>query len=1065
MCLFAFFPGQVSNRFAGAVQFVRGHPFFRLISRGTLHHTPADRLRFLTFQADAANALEVPADASASAFSSSQGAAEAEGETSGSGGADVCSRYLSVSRVGIRRASRECIRAAPSPLRRRPLCHPSCGLSDNDRVPDESCPQQPAGTPSPLQSFRLSDVRCPRGDESCPLQPVLRDVSCPSRLIAGPFLPSSSDSGRLPGDESCPPPLACTREGVAQGGSSGAMPKARTLPSNTFGSLPQYAHGGPCGFLPEQPAASKSVRQVLAISDRLPDSSKVRSLSALLHAVTVWGGGLWSPFADLRVPQHIRRLLPPCSTVFCGCAPTALHVFTDGSADRFFAGWGAVLVAEYGGPEKRGIVAYAGCRVTDCPAPSSFSARTNNAAEAWAVLVAQLAALALPTCLPLTFWIDSRVTLDGATGQAAPASIQGDLALSNAVRASAQALQQRPAPTQWCWTPGHASVGCNELADYIAGRAAQGAIRSLISHTVHCLIRHPLFPWAWRLLGRHPALPPLEALTAGHYEPPDPLPAACVRAIVEDVQQPESCPAGAFPIRLLTANLCTGTGKTGPLQAQLEDARVHVAFFQETRAKFSSHCDGGWLRFCAAAERGRGGVATWISKAWKVGGCPIARHDCTVLLAKADLLIIRLLFDGCTLLLVNLHAPHSQHSPEDIEAWWEATASAVRSFLRDDCLIVGGDFNARVGTSSGCTGSHGPDFFDSAGTLASLFCTELGLCLANTYDAVMGDHKPETWRDRRLDYIAVPASCLGSCEIVDLEFDLLNPHEDHEALCLDFSVWGRLPATAQSARPRPTAQARAAAGRDPISALEALKGSALCSPSWETNIHTHADVLFHGAQASLDSARGRRAISRKPFTSPETMALIQARKDCDRVLRQLDEQARLTCLEGVFRAWRDGTGEVALSSVDKNTQARLARAACLQARSLWCRCVRRQLRLDKARYVEQLCLEFHQAALRKDSAALFAALRFFRPASKRVFKPFGPLEVLKGPDGAVAGSFKEQQMIRGRHFGAMEAAIEQTASAFAAMEVLPTPPASDRALSASAPPDLAGCRESGSQPS
>ena len=312
---------------------------------------------------------------------------------------------------------------------------------------------------------------------------------------------------------------------------------------------------------------------------------------------------------------------------------------------------------------------------------------------------------------------------------------------------------------------------------------------------------------------------------------------------------------------------------------------------------------------------------------------------------------------------------------------------------------------------------------------------ELGLCLANTYGAVMSDHKPETWRDRRLDHIAVPASCLGSCKIVDLEFDLLNPHEDHFALCLDFSVWGRLSATAQRARPRPNAQ-----GRDPDSALEALKGSALRSPGWETNIHTHADVLFHGAQASLHSARGRRAISRKPFTSPETMALIQARKDCDRVLRQLDEQARLSCLAGVFRGWRDGAGEATLPSVDRNTQARLARAACLQARSLWCRCVRRQLRLDKARYVEQLCLEFHQAALRKDSAALFAALRFFRPASKRVFKPFGPLEVLKGPDGAVAGSFKEQQMIRGRHFGAMEAAIEQTASAFAAMEALPTPP-------------------------
>ena len=109
----------------------------------------------------------------------------------------------------------------------------------------------------------------------------------------------------------------------------------------------------------------------------------------------------------------------------------------------------------------------------------------------------------------------------------------------------------------------------------------------------------------------------------------------------------------------------------------LEEAQVHVAFFQETRAKTSSSCNGRWLRFCAAAERGRGGCAMWISKAWKIGDRPIDRNACTVLLAKADLLIIRLKFDGCSLLLVNLHAPHSQHSPEDIAAWRESTGSVL----------------------------------------------------------------------------------------------------------------------------------------------------------------------------------------------------------------------------------------------------------------------------------------------------------------------------------------------------------------------------------------------------
>ena len=557
---------------------------------------------------------------------------------------------------------------------------------------------------------------------------------------------------------------------------------------------------------------------------------------------------------------------------------------------------------------------------------------------------------------------------------------------------------------------------------------------------MHSLVRHSLFPWAWRLIGSHPSLPSLVTLAQGCYEPPDPLPAACVQAIVDDVQLPECRPVGAFPVRLLTANLCTGAGKNGPLQAQLEDAQVHVAFFQETRAKMSTSCDGRWLRFCAAAERGRGGCAIWINKAWKLGDCPIARHSCTVLLARADLLAVRLQFDGCSLLLANLHAPHSQHSSETIAAWWESATSQIRALLRGDCLIVGGDFNARVGPSSNCTGSHGPDFFDSAGTLASLFCMEHGFCLANTYEDVMGAHRPETWRDRRLDYVAVPTSCLGSCKIVDLEFDLLNPHEDHSALCLDFSVWGSLPAAAPRACPGSATRFRAAAGRDPDIALETLHGSASRGPSWKTNVHVHAEAIFHHVQTTLDSARTKRIIPRKPFTSRQTMEFIQARKHCDRALRQIDEQIRLACLESFFKNWRDGAECDIKTSARNHGRACLSRAACLRARSLWCGCVRRQVRLDKASYVEGLCLEFHQAALRKDSAALFAGLRFFRPASKRVFKPFGPLDVLKGPDGVVASSYKEQQMVRGSHFGAMEAALEQTASAFAATEELPTLP-------------------------
>ena len=69
VCLFVYMPEQVSNLFAGAVQIVRAHPFFRLVSRGALHRTPAERLRFLTFETDAANTVAIPQGASSSGSS------------------------------------------------------------------------------------------------------------------------------------------------------------------------------------------------------------------------------------------------------------------------------------------------------------------------------------------------------------------------------------------------------------------------------------------------------------------------------------------------------------------------------------------------------------------------------------------------------------------------------------------------------------------------------------------------------------------------------------------------------------------------------------------------------------------------------------------------------------------------------------------------------------------------------------------------------------------------------------------------------------------------------------
>ena len=964
VCLFVYMPDQVSNLFAGAVQIVRAHPFFRLVSRGALHRTPADRLRFLTFDTDAACTLSIPSAVAASDSSSGVG----EGAGGSNGAEEEVSEGHSLLQL---RASLQRAKVLPVPLSE----DRNVGQGDGRGMP-----------------YPLSDQ--------------LRALPSPLRMRSDRILPS---------------PSLTSSTGKCESESGPAQP--------------------PDGPPSDSGMQAASLTHVVRLSESLEPSSELRLCSSLVHAIAVWGSEIWVPISRVHLPCWIQALLPNCHEDFAGQAPSAFHVFTDGLSKRGKAGWGVVLAAEFGGPDRLRFLAVAGRGILPIAGAASFSATTNNAAEAWALLMAQLAAFALPAHLPLTFWVDSQVTIGSAQGTAEPASIQGDAALSEAVRATALLLQQRPAALQWIWVPGHSRVGGNELADYIAGLAARGAFASPLPQTVCSLLRHPLLPWAWRMVSGQSGLPTLEKLIAGRYEQPDRLPVCCVQAIAEDAQTPAPRAHNAIALRLLTANLCTGAGKHAALTLQLDAAKVDVAFFQETRARVSSQRVGRWFRFCAAAKGGHGGCSIWISGAWMVGDRAIRVTDCTVLIARHDFLAVRVKLEGCSLLFVNVHGPHSQHEAQWILSWWQEVHAAVRSLLDGDQLILGGDLNARIGPCDNCSGTHGPDITDLAGECATNLCLDLGLVLANTFVAVMQDHVSFTWRDRRLDYLAVPSGCLGSCQVVNAEFDLLNPHEDHRALCLDLTAWvrdaSRLVASAAPARR--ASSHRILAGRSEFEARQVLCQLAQRSHPWETNVHLHAEAIFSGAQALLDGASQVRAWTNKPFTSYLTMSFIQQRKQCDRTLLHLDRQEQLALLAKVFGVWK-GRGSGDLPAPDPPPSVRIGKAACLQARLIWCRCVRRQLRLDKAEYVEQLCRELHDAASRKDCAALFIALRYFRPASKRVFKPFGPLSVLRGPDGVAAGSFDEQQALRGRHFGAMEAAIEQTAAEFAAHDLPPEVP-------------------------
>ena len=141
---------------------------------------------------------------------------------------------------------------------------------------------------------------------------------------------------------------------------------------------PVAQHDGP--LLPAEPdkESESGAKHRPALSEVLVEPTPVRDLASLLHSITLWGHECWQPIRQLRIPGWISQLLPSTNFPPGVNTPTAYHVYTDGSADRGKAGWGAVLVAEYQDPSCRCAVAFMGHQIPRSGGFGSFSAQTNN---------------------------------------------------------------------------------------------------------------------------------------------------------------------------------------------------------------------------------------------------------------------------------------------------------------------------------------------------------------------------------------------------------------------------------------------------------------------------------------------------------------------------------------------------------------------------------------------------------------------------------------------------------------------------------------------------------------
>ena len=722
------------------------------------------------------------------------------------------------------------------------------------------------------------------------------------------------------------------------------------------------------------PASDAVPSRSVSLTDSLPrvPPHSISGLRTLLRSLLVpWLQGWTHDVSTLDLSPGLRAHFEHAPRP--SLLPTAFWLFTDGSAGECTAGCGVVLCVEHAvGSDS--LWSFLGWTGFACK-PGT----TNNEAESAAILLATTWALGVAWCVPVHVVADSWVASQSACGDCGIVNSQSSASVHQQARAVVQAHQAGHSLLCFDWVPSHCGIAANELADAVAKFfAGQGGDISLLPEAVHRFWQHPFLSWTWALFDQC-GRPALETLDQSAYEPPDVVHSEHVAAVVRDTRGPVSVHTPCF-YKLFTANVCSLRGKHQFLQHQLNEAGVAVCALQETRA----HCAStlladGWLRFGTACERGHFGVALWFRQSAFAQGSVLPTLEAFAVIQQAtDWLAVRFKFGQLDWVVVALHAPHSGHSAEAIQAWWREAVARLDRLCGLAPIVLLGDANAVLssvsGPAVGCLASSVPDL---AGECFAAVLHRFDLAAVNTFPSrAFPDELCPTFGEKCIDYMCVPRRWVDGAEQVSCGIDLGTKHDDHDPVEVLLQLCMPKRKIRRGAKMRSGRQGRAPASLVP----------------WQVDVHTHAEALFRRAKDSSRTARAVRA--QKPFVSDATLQLLCKKRALRARLKRYrqagvagDDVAALVC---EFR-----------------------RAACL---------VSDAIRADKKAYLERVSNEIRDALDANEGHATWHALRFFRPANGKVKKPFRALPILVKEDGDPAESFEDQQATKAVFFAAMEAA-------------------------------------------
>lgn len=504
------------------------------------------------------------------------------------------------------------------------------------------------------------------------------------------------------------------------------------------------------------------------ISRTVSSDVQVAQLRASLASLRKWPDTAFCNCWEMIPEAHpyvalIRDLQPSLDY------PEAFHLFTDGSfqKDSAVGAWSFSVVLQLQGRHyfRWG---FTGGRIECCS--SSLEAEALSTAHALLWLVSSMA----DSCYPIQLHGDATTIGLGADGTQNEPKVK-----------ALEELHLRPL-FQFCnavikdltfhHVPAHAGQVDNETVDSVA--------KALVSQDwspftgvpdIYPILNTPCFDWAWLLIEHEVhwnyEYPSIDELVAGTGFAD--WPAKPVQVFPQAAEVRAGTDAVKISLGLLSANVRTLKGmasdptlsdKIDLLAQQFADANYDIVALQETRCKTSNVASrNGFLRLCAAANSGRGGVELWFNQHGSFASsafgpvrpehCHVWFEDSTILGVECDHPLL-----ACDIVVV--YAPQSSLSAEVIDDWWSTLHLRLQSRGRKDTILLG-DCNAKVGSvESTEIGPIGWSIEDRAGGHLRHLVADHSLLLPSTFGLWHTGPSATFYGPAggatRLDYIAIP---------------------------------------------------------------------------------------------------------------------------------------------------------------------------------------------------------------------------------------------------------------------------------------------------------------------